>query len=49
MNRAVERHNTARFPPIVAERELADTAMREAIEAIADDETALAGSIRAQV
>ena len=49
MNRAVERHNLARFTPVGQGRELAVTTLRQAIEAIADGDTALAGSILAQV
>jgi hypothetical protein len=45
MSRAVERHNMARFTPVGQARELAVTTLRQAIEAIADGDTALAGSI----
>ena len=49
MNRAVERHNLARFTPVGQGRELAVTTLRQAIEAIADGDTTLAGSILTQV
>jgi hypothetical protein len=49
MNRAVERHNMARFTPVGQARELVVTTLRLAIEAMADGDTALAGSILAQV
>ena len=45
MNRAVERHNLARFTPVGHPRDLAVTALRLVIEAVADGDTALAGSI----
>ncbi len=49
MNRAVERHNMARFTPVGQARDLAITTLRLAIEAMADGDTALAGEILAQV
>lgn len=49
MNRAVERHNMALFTPVGQARELVVTTLRLAIESIADGDTALAGSILAQV
>jgi len=49
MNRAVERHNMARFTPVGQSRDLAITTLRLTIEAIADGDTALAGEILAQV
>lgn len=49
MNRAVERHNMARFTPVGQGRDLVVTTLRLAIEAMADGDTALAGAILAQV
>jgi hypothetical protein len=49
MNRVVERHNLARFTPVGQARDLAVTALRLVIEAVADGDTALAGSILEQV
>jgi hypothetical protein len=49
MNRAIERHNMARFTPVGKARDWAVTALRLAVEAIADGNTALAGSILEQV
>ena len=49
MNRAVERHNLARFTPVGHPRDLAVTALRLVIEAVADGDTALAGSILERV
>jgi hypothetical protein len=49
MNRAVERHNMARFTPVGQARDLAVTTLRLAIEAIAEGDTALGGAILAQV
>jgi len=49
MNRAVERHNMTRFTPVGQARQLVITTLRRVIEAVADSDTALAGSILAQV
>ena len=49
MNRAVERHNMARFTPVGRARELVVTTLRLVIDAMADGDTALAGSILQQV
>ena len=49
MNRAVERHNMARFTPVGQARDLAVTTLRLVIEAVADGDTALAGAILNQV
>ncbi len=49
MNRAVERHNMARFTPMGPARDLAVTTLRLAVEAITDGDTALAGTILEQV
>jgi hypothetical protein len=49
MNRAIERHNLARFTPVGQARDLAVTTLRLVIEAVADGDTALAGSILEQV
>ncbi len=49
MNRAVERHNMARFTPVGQACDLAVTTLRLVIEAITDGDTALAGAILAQV
>jgi hypothetical protein len=45
MNRAVERHNMARFTPVGEARELAAVTMRLAAEAITDGDTRLAAAI----
>ncbi len=45
MNRAVERHNMARFTPVGDARELAAVLMRLAAEAISDGDTRLAASV----
>lgn len=45
MNRAVERHNMARFTPVGNARELAAALMRLAAEAISDGDTRLAASL----
>jgi len=47
-NRAVERHNMTRFTPAGHARDLAITTLRLVIEAIADDDTALAAAILEQ-
>jgi len=49
MNRAVERHNMARFTPVGRARELVVTTLRLVIDAMADGDNALAGSILQQV
>ncbi len=49
MNRAVERHNMARFTPVGQARALAVATLRQVIEAVADGDTALAGMILEQV
>lgn len=49
MNRAVERHNMALFTPVGDAREVAVTALRLVVEAIADDDTTLASAILDQV
>lgn len=49
MNRAVERHNMARFTPVGQARDLVVTTLRLAIEAMADGDTARAGAILAKV
>jgi hypothetical protein len=49
MNRAIERHNMTRFTPVGHARDLAVTALRLAIEALADGDTALAAAILEQV
>jgi hypothetical protein len=49
MNRAIERRNMAMFTPVGRARDWAVTALRLAVEAIADGNTALAGSILEQV
>jgi hypothetical protein len=45
MNRAVERHNMARFTPVGQAREYAVTTLRLVVEAVAEDNTALAAAI----
>jgi hypothetical protein len=45
LNRAVERHNMARFTPVGESREYALTTLRLVVEAIADNDTTLAGAI----
>ena len=45
MNRAVERHNMARFTPVGPARDLAVAALRLVVEAIADDDTAVAAAV----
>ncbi len=45
MNRAVERHNMALFTPVGDTRELAVATLRLAVEALADDDTAVASAI----
>jgi len=47
-NRAVERHNMTCFTPVGHARDLAITTLRLVIEAIADDDTALAAAILEQ-
>lgn len=47
LDRAVERRNLALFTPVGRSRELALTTLRLYVEAIADDETELAGAILA--
>ncbi len=49
MNRAVERHNTARFTPVGDTRELAAAALRLVVEALAQDDTTVATAILDQV
>jgi hypothetical protein len=49
MNRAVERQNMARFTPVGEARELAAEALRVAVEAIAEGDTAVAGTVLEQV
>lgn len=49
MNRAVERHNMARFTPVGDTRELAAATLRLMVEALADDDTTLASTILDQV
>lgn len=49
MSRAMERHNMARFTPVGEARELAVVALRLAVEAIAEENTMLAGAILGQV
>lgn len=49
MNRAVERHNMARFTPVGHARDLVITTLRLAIEAITDGDTTLAAAILHQV
>jgi hypothetical protein len=45
MNRAVERHNMALFTPIGQAHEYAVTTLRLVVEAVADNDTALAAAI----
>jgi len=49
MNRAVERHNMARFTPVGQARDLAVATLRLAVEAIADGDTVLAAAVLDQV
>lgn len=49
LNRAVERQNLALFTPVGQTRELAVTTLRLVVQAVADDDTQLAGAILAQV
>jgi hypothetical protein len=49
MDRAVERHNMARFTPVGEARELVVVTLRLAVEAIADADTTLAAAILNQV
>lgn len=49
LNRAVERHNMARFTPVGHPRDLVITTLRLAVEAIADGDTTLAAAILEQV
>jgi hypothetical protein len=49
LNRAVERHNMALFTPVGRAHDLAVTALRLAVEAIAADDTSLAAAILEQV
>src|SRR6266496_8838 len=49
MNRAVERHNMALFTPVGDTRELTAAALRLVVEALAEDDTALASAILDQV
>jgi hypothetical protein len=49
MNRAVERHNMARFTPVGRPRDLVITTLRLAVEAIAEGDTTLAAAILEQV
>ena len=49
MNRAVERHNMARFTPVGSARDLVITTLRLVIEAVADGDTTLAAAILEQV
>jgi hypothetical protein len=49
MNRAVERHNMALFTPVGDTRELAAAALRLVVEALAEDDTALASAVLDQV
>ena len=50
MNRAVERHNMARFTPVGQARDLAVATLRLAVtEAIADGDTTLAAAVLDQV
>src|SRR5258705_7137587 len=49
MNRAVERHNTSRFTPVGDTRELAAAALRLVVEALAEDDSAVASAILDQV
>ena len=45
MNRAVERSNMTRFTPIGPAREQAGTTLRLVVEAVAEDDSALAAAI----
>jgi hypothetical protein len=49
LNRAVERHNMARFTPVGQARDLAVTTLRLVVEAIAEGNTSLAAAILEQV
>lgn len=49
MNRAIERHNMTRFTPVGPARDLAVTALRLVIEALAEGNTTLAAAILEQV
>ena len=49
MKRAIERHNMTRFTPVGHARDLAVTALRLVIEALADGNTALAAAVLEQV
>jgi hypothetical protein len=49
MNRAIERHNMARFTPVGQARDLAITTLRLVVEAITGGDTALAAAILEQV
>ena len=48
-SRALERHNMARFTPVGSARELAATALRLVVEAVAENDTALAATTLDQV
>jgi hypothetical protein len=45
MNRAIERHNMARFTPVGQARDYAVTTLRLVVEAVAENNTALAAAI----
>ncbi len=49
MKRAIERHNMTRFTPVGHARDLAVTALRLVIEALADGNTALAAAVLEQL
>lgn len=49
MDRAIERHNMARFTPVGQARDLAIATLRLVVEAIIDGDTALAAAILEQV
>jgi hypothetical protein len=49
MKRAIERHNMTRFTPVGHARDLAVTALRLVIEALADGNTALAAAVLEQI
>lgn len=49
LNRAVERHNMARFTPVAGARELAATTLRLVIDAMRQDNTTLAAQLLDQV
>jgi hypothetical protein len=49
MNRAVERLNMTRFTPVGRARELAVSALRQAVEALIKDDTKQAGAVLEQV